>query len=94
MSELHPDADLVKVTRTTTTYEPADNRSKPVPFRQRHGSLLWVAAIVVMVAIVLGILYYMNTAAGQARAQSLSQQAAASQQGAQAAQPSSTSTAK
>jgi hypothetical protein len=104
MSELHPDADLVKVTRTTTTYEAADPR-KTTTDRQvkkgRNRRLSWVIGICAALAIigVVGVMYYdaHNTSAvvqqsalaeDQGRAQALSRQADAAQRTAQSAQQS------
>lgn len=100
MTELHPDADLVKVTRTTTTYEPAPHKAAPVApmARPANRTLLWVGVIVAVVVIGGGALLYMNAqntpaavqqsavAADQGRAQTLGDQAVSAQQGAQAAQ--------
>jgi cytoskeletal protein RodZ len=94
MSEAHPDADLVKVTRTTTTYEPAETKSQPPAVRSRNRTMLWVVGAVVFAVLVLGALYYASTlntpaatqqsaaVASQQNAQTLSQQATTAQQAA------------
>jgi len=99
MSEAHPDADLVKVTRTTTTYEPAAKTSEPAAVKRRNHVLLWILGACLVVALTIGGVIYMNAqntsavaqqgaAADQGVAQSLAQKAATSQQAAQAAQQS------
>ena len=59
MSEAHPDADLVKVTRTTTTYEAA---SKQTPLATKPGNrmLLWVVGICIVAAIAAGGIFFYN----------------------------------
>jgi len=85
MSERHPDADLVKVTRTTTTYERAAPRATPHAMR-RDGGLPWVTGVIALVAIFAGAFWYYGrggpdsvqrevAAAAQVHAQALSQQA-------------------
>jgi uncharacterized protein HemX len=100
MSEAHPDADLVKVTRTTTTYEPAAKTSEPAAVKRRNHILLWVIGVCLVVAVALAGVYYYNAqsapaaaqqnavAANQGLAQSLTQKAATAQQQAQTAQQS------
>jgi uncharacterized protein HemX len=85
MSELHPDADLVKVTRTTTTYERAAPHTTR-DARRRDGGLPWVMGLIVVVAILAGVFWYYGrggpdsaqreiATAAQVHAQALSQQA-------------------
>jgi uncharacterized membrane protein YeiB len=91
MSEAHPDADLVKVTRTITTYEPAA-KTGPVAIRRRNRTLIWVAVVVVAVAVVAGGLIWLDLSSAPAAAphsavaadqtSALSQQATAAQQSA------------
>lgn len=100
MSEAHPDADLVKVTRTTTTYEPAANTSQPAAVKRSNHILLWVLGLCLVVAVALAGLFYYNgqntpaaaqqnaVAANQGLAQSLTQKATTAQQQAQTAQQS------
>jgi hypothetical protein len=94
MSEAHPDADLVKVTRTTTTYEPAETKSQPAVVRRRNRTMLWVVGAIVLALVVVGAILYASTlntpaatqqnaaVASQQNAQSLSQQATTAQQSA------------
>ncbi len=96
MSEAHPDADLVKVTRTTTTYEPAGKQTETISAKPRNGALLWVIGICAVVAVAVGGILYYNSQTTPASiqqsaassAQALDQQAASSQQAAQAARQS------
>jgi uncharacterized protein HemX len=102
MSEAHPDADLVKVTRTTTTYEPATKQAKQTETvsKARNPILPWVIGVVAVAAVAVGGVLYYNAqptsasaqhsavANDQNRAQTLNQQADSSQQAAQAAQQS------
>lgn len=100
MSEAHPDADLVKVTRTTTTYEPAAKTSEPAAVKRRNHILLWVIGACLVVAVAVAGLFYYNAqntpaatqqsavAANQGLAQTLTQKAATAQQQAQTAQQS------
>jgi uncharacterized protein HemX len=90
MSEAHPDADLVRVTRTTTTYEPAV-KTGPVVAKRRNSAVIWVLAVtaaVLIAVIATGAVYFGNQQnvtsvnPGQARAEDLNQQAAAAQQSA------------
>jgi len=95
MSEAHPDADLVKVTRTTTTYEPAARTSEPAAVKRRNHVLLWVIGVCLVVAIALAGLYYYNgrstlaaaqqsaVAANRGLDQSLTQEAATARRQAQ-----------
>jgi hypothetical protein len=53
MSESHPDADLVKVTRTTTTYEPAAAGPAVAPAKRSDRSLLWGGGVVLVAVIAL-----------------------------------------
>jgi uncharacterized protein HemX len=92
MSEAHPDADVVKVTRTTTTYEPVETKSQPPAVRQRNRTMLWVIGACLLAVLILGGLYYASTlntpaatqqsaaVASQQNAQTLSQQATTAQQ--------------
>jgi cytoskeletal protein RodZ len=92
MSEAHPDADLVKVTRTTTTYEPAETKTQPAAVKSRNRTMAWVVGLCLLAAVVVGGLLYastMNTPAAtqqstavadQQNAQTLSQQATTAQQ--------------
>jgi uncharacterized protein HemX len=97
MSEAHPDADLVKVTRTTTTYEPAAKTSEPAVAKRKSHVLLWILAALLVVALTIGGVIYMNAqntaavaqqgaVADQGVAQNLAQKATTAQQAAQAAQ--------
>jgi hypothetical protein len=99
MADAHTDADVVKVTRTTTTYEPAAKKSGPTPARRRSSTLLWAIGIGAVVVVAVGAIAYENqntpasaqqnpVAADQSHAQTLSQQAATAQQTAQSAQQS------
>lgn len=106
MSELHPDEGLIKVTRTTTTYEPAAGDHQPTVVKRRDSRAFWVVGLVALVVIVVGVVYYLNVrntpaaiqqsavAADQGRAQTLSQQAVSAQQDAQAAQDSADASQK
>lgn len=97
MSEAHPDADLVKVTRTTTTYEPAATQTATPVAKRQSQVLLWMISIAVLIAIVGATWWYMNgrgapamahrsaAASYQGRALAPSQLPAPAQQGAQAA---------
>jgi hypothetical protein len=94
MTEAHPDAEMVKVTRTTTTYEPAETKSQPPAVRRRNRTMLWVVGACVVAVLAIAGLYYASTlntpaatqqnaaAASQQNAQTLSQQATTAQQAA------------
>jgi hypothetical protein len=94
ISEAHPDADLVKVTRTTTANEPAAKASEPSTVKRRNHVLLWILCPCLVVALVVGGVIYMNAqdtlamaqqgaVADQGGAQSLAQKAATAQQAVQ-----------
>jgi len=95
MSEAHPDAEMVKVTRTTTTYEPVETKSQPPAVRQRNRTMLWIVGACVVAVLAVAGLYYASTlnntpaatqqnaaVASQQNAQTLSQQATTAQQAA------------
>jgi len=95
MTEAHPDADMVKVTRTTTTYEPVEAKAQPAVVRRRNRTMLWIVGACVVAVLAIAGLYYATTlnntpaatqqdaaAASQQNAQTLSQQATAAQQAA------------
>jgi hypothetical protein len=100
MSEAHPDADLVKVTRTTTTYEPAPKASEPPAVKRRNPILLWALGACLVVAVIAAGWFFYNAqttpaaaqqnavAANQGLAQTLTQKASTAQQQAQTAQQS------
>lgn len=94
MSEAHPDADLVKVTRTTTTYEPIDTKAKPAAVKSRNRTMAGVVAVCLLAAVVVGGLIYASRSntpvvaqqstavTAQQNAQTLSQRATTAQQSA------------
>ena len=94
MTEAHPDADLMKVTRTTTTYEPAETKTQPAAVKRRNRTMVWVLGACLLAAVVVGGAFHaskLNTPAAtqqsvavadQQNAQALSQQATTAQQSA------------
>lgn len=91
MTESHPDAEMVKVTRTTTTYERAETKSQPAAVRKRNRTMLWIVGACLIAVLVVAGLYYASTlntpaatqqnaaASAQQNAQTLAQQATTAQ---------------